>query len=424
MSDVVSIVMVAVFVLGYAGIAFEHTLGVNKAAFAVGTAAALWAILLGNTGDAHHALEALTEHLADTSQIIFFLLGAMTLVEVIDAHGAFRVVTDQIRTRNKRKLLLAIGLLTFFMSSVLDNLTSTIVMVSLLRRMIDDHDERLLFGSFVVITANAGGAWTPIGDVTTTMLWIGGQVSSAGIVGSLIVPSVVSLLASMAVLAPQLKGQSEERSAPPPVPTEGMQRGARRVLTLGLGAFLLVPVLKSLLHVPPFLGICVGLSIMWVVTDVLHRDSDGGGDHVRVPHALSRIDVSSAFFFLGILLSVGALQTRGILGLLARGLASVTDSEALISALIGMASAIVDNVPLVAATMKMYPLTQYRMDDSFWSLIAYCAGTGGSLLIIGSAAGVALMGMEHVTFGWYLRRATPVAIAGYVAGLLAAIALL
>ena len=420
MSDLTSLGMLIIFVVGYACIALEHTLGINKAATAIGMAAVLWALLLGHTHDAHHAVEALTEHLAETAQVIFFLMGAMTLVEVIDAHGAFRVVTDQIRTKNPRGLLVAIGFLAFFMSAVLDNLTTTIVMVSLLRRMIADKEQRLLFCSFVVIAANAGGAWTPIGDVTTTMLWIGGQITTVGVIRALLVPSLVSLAASMVMLAFMMTTEPVEAPGAHAEASESMRKGARRVLSLGLSAFLLVPILKATLHVPPFLGICVGLSVMWTFTDVLHREDDSK-DPVHVPHALSRIDVSSAFFFLGILLAVGALQTEGILREVASGLAAVTDNEAVIAGLMGVASSIVDNVPLVAAIMQMYPLSQYPIDASFWDLIAYCAGTGGSLLIVGSAAGVALMGMEHVTFGWYMKKASPVAAAGYIAGLLAAI---
>ena len=410
--------MLVVFVVGYLCIALEHTLGVNKAATAVGMAAALWSMLLIAATDSAHIAQVLTEHLAETSQIIFFLLGAMTLVEVIDAHGAFRVVTDQIRVRSRRGLLFALGILTFFMSSVLDNLTTTIVMVSLLRRLIPDHDERLRFGGFIVIAANAGGAWTPIGDVTTTMLWIGGQVTTGGVIRKLVLPSLVCLFGAMAVLALSLKGAPAGSDRPESSPA--MRRGARRVLVLGLSAFLMVPVLKSALHLPPFLGICAGLSVMWVTTDILHRHDEEAGP-VRVPHALSRVDVSSAFFFLGILLAVGALQTAGQLSVLARGLASLTSSERLVAALLGVASAIVDNVPLVAAIMRMYTMTQFPTDSEFWALTAYCAGTGGSLLIIGSAAGVALMGMEKITFGWYLRYIAPAAFAGYVLGLLATV---
>jgi Na+/H+ antiporter NhaD/arsenite permease-like protein len=331
------------------------------------------------------------------------------------------VVTDQISVKSRRGLLLVVGVLTFFMSSVLDNLTTTIVMVSLLRRMISDVEERMLFCSLVVIAANAGGAWTPIGDVTTTMLWIGGQITSIGIMKSLFIPSFACLLGSMAIVALPLKGAR----GPDPHdghPSAALRRGARRVLALGLLAFIMVPVLKSVLHLPPFLGICVGLSLMWVLTDLLHRD-DEEAHHVRVPHALSRVDVSSAFFFLGILLAVGALQTAGQLTIMAHGLASLTTSAPVVTGLLGVASAIIDNVPLVAAIMRMYPLTQYAVDDPFWSLVAYCAGTGGSLLIIGSAAGVALMGMEQITFGWYLRRAAPAAAVGYVLGLAVAVVL-
>lgn len=419
MSELTPQAVLLVFIIGYACIAFEHKIGINKAATAVGMAASLWALLLIGADDSHKILEVLTEHLAETSQIIFFLLGAMTLVEVIDAHGAFRVVTDRISVRSRRGLLLVVGVLAFFMSAVLDNLTTTIVMVSLLRRMISDLEERMLFGSLVVIAANAGGAWTPIGDVTTTMLWIGGQITSLGVIKSLFLPSLACLAGGIAVIALPLRGDR------PPEPDDGhptaaLRRGARRVLALGLSAFIMVPLLKSTVHLPPFLGICVGLSLMWVLTDLLHRHDDEA-HHVRVPHALSRVDVSSAFFFLGILLAVGALQTTGQLTMMARGLASLTTSAPVVTGLLGVASAIVDNVPLVAAIMRMYPLTQYPVDDQFWNLVAYCAGTGGSMLIIGSAAGVALMGMEHISFGWYLRRAAPAAAVGYVLGLLVAV---
>ena len=421
MSEMIGDATLVVFAAGYLCIAFEHKLGINKAAAAVGMAAVLWSMLLFGTDDAHHLLEVLTEHLAETSQVIFFLLGAMTLVEVIDAHGAFRVVTDRINVRSRRGLLVVVGVLAFFMSAVLDNLTTTIVMVSLLRRMIPDHEERLLFCSLVVIAANAGGAWTPIGDVTTTMLWIGGQITSVGVMKTLIVPSLVCLVGALAVVAIPLKGdrppEREERHS-----SAALRRGARRVLALGLCAFMLVPVLKSTLHLPPFLGICVGLSLMWVLTDLMHRH-DEEAHHVRVPHALSKVDVSSAFFFLGILLAVGALQTAGQLTVMARGLASITTAEPVIAGVLGAASAVIDNVPLVAATMRMYPLSQYGVDHTFWSLMAYCAGTGGSLLIIGSAAGVALMGMEHITFGWYVRRAAPAAAVGYLLGLVVAVAI-
>ena len=421
MSELVSQAVLVIFVAGYACIAFEHKLGINKAATAVGMAAALWAVLLLGSDDSHHTLELLTEYLAETSQIIFFLLGAMTLVEVIDAHGAFRVVTDRISVRSRRGLLFVVGVLAFFLSAVLDNLTTTIVMVSLLRRMISDFEERMVFGSLVVIAANAGGAWTPIGDVTTTMLWIGGQITSLGIMKTLFVPSLVCLFGSMTIIALPLKGDRASDTHESHT-TKALRRGARRVLALGLSAFIMVPVLKSTLHLPPYLGICAGLSMMWVLTDILHRE-DEEGHHVRVPQALSRVDVSSAFFFLGILLAVGALQATGQLTQLAHGLASLTTSEPVVTGLLGAASAVIDNVPLVAAVMRMYPMTQYAVDDSFWSLVAYCAGTGGSMLIIGSAAGVALMGMEQITFGWYLRRAAPAAAVGYLLGLFSAVAM-
>ena len=408
--------LIGVFVAGYAAIAFEHKLGVNKAATALAMATALWALILQpGSPHAEEAARDLAGHLASSSQIIFFLLAAMTLVEVIDAHGAFRIVTDPIRTRSQRGVLVLIGLITFFLSAVLDNLTTTLIMVSLLKRLIPEREERLLLGGLVVIAANAGGAWTPIGDVTTTMLWIGGQVTTGGLIGTLFLPSFACLLAALLLFGFRLNGSLPSRGGADGDVTKTMRRGARRVLGLGLGAILLVPVLKAVWHVPPFLGMALGLSLIWVLTDLLHRDD--GSEQVRVPHALSRVDVSGAFFFLGILLAVSALESSGVLGEFAQTLGERIDNPVTLAGLLGLVSAVIDNVPLVAAAMSMYPLAVHPTDDPLWSLIAYCAGTGGSILIVGSAAGVALMGMERVGFGWYLRNAAPVALFAYLAGL-------
>ncbi len=410
--------LIVVFVVGYAAIAFEHKLGVNKAATALAMAVALWGLILypGSSHGGEEAAQDVIVHLASSSQIIFFLLAAMTLVEVIDAHGAFRIVTDQIRTQSRKLVLIVIGLFTFFLSSVLDNLTTTIIMVSLLRRLFPDREQRLPIGCLVVIAANAGGAWTPIGDVTTTMLWIGGQVSTYGLISELFLPSFACLVVAIVLFMFQGDGTPMSRGSDDGSTTTTKRRGARRVLGLGLSAFIMVPVLKAVLHVPPFLGMALGLSLMWVLTDLLHRHAEEG-DHVRVPHALSRVDVSSAFFFLGILMAVSALESAGVLADLAGRLGQHVQNPATLAGLLGLVSAVIDNVPLVAATMSMYPLSEFPIDDPLWSLIAFCAGTGGSILIIGSAAGVALMGMEKVSFGWYLRHAAPVALVAYAAGL-------
>ena len=407
--------MILVFVLGYGAIIFEHSLRINKGAVALLLAAGLWLLYFSGLAPSEHvATEQLAELLSEVAQIVFFLLGAMTLVEVIDLHGSFKLVTDQIRTRSKWKVMWVLAILAFFMSAVLDNLTTTIVMVSLLRRILPNRDNRLLLGSMVVIAANAGGAWTPMGDVTTTMLWIGGQVTTFGVMSALLLPSLVTMAVAVLMLGVKEKtghygGEAEEGE-------QQVELGARRVLSLGLGAFIMVPVLKSVAHIPPFVGILLGLGVMWLVTDVLHHEHEDR-QHVKVPAAFTKIDVSGVLFFLGILLGIGALQSAGLLDALARGLDSVAGSPTALAGILGVLSAIVDNVPLVAATMGMYSIEQYPADHQFWDLIAFCAGTGGSILIIGSAAGVAFMGMEKVDFMWYLRRISLVAFVSYGAGM-------
>lgn len=408
-------IMLVLFVAGYAAIIFEHRVRVNKSAASVLLAGCLWTVLYISAGGDHETVHhQLGEHVSDVSEIVFFLLGAMTLVEVIDSHGAFKLVTDRIRTRSKRKVMCLIGIIAFFMSAILDNLTTTIVMVSLLKRIIPTRKDRLLLGGLVVVTANAGGAWTPMGDVTTTMLWIGGQITAGGVMRSLLLPSLVAMLVSLALFSLRMKGNF----APGAPQSEGqkVETGAKRVLSLGIGAFLFVPVFKAATHMPPFMGILIGLGMMWLVTDLLHNERPDT-THVRVPHALTKVDVSGVFFFLGILLSVGALQSAGILSVMAAGLDQVTSGPVMLATVIGLLSAVVDNVPLVAGAMGMYTTTQYPVDGQFWQLMAFCAGTGGSVLVIGSAAGVAFMGMQKVDFLWYVRKISPVALAGYAAGI-------
>ena len=408
-------IMIAAFLIGYAFIVFEHRLHVNKGAAALLLAGALWSLYFtGVATDLHEATHALEVHLAEVSQIVFFLIGAMTLVEVIDSHGSFRLVTDQIRTRSKIRIMWLLAVMAFFMSALLDNLTTTIVMVSLLRRILPSRDNRMLLGSMVVVAANAGGAWTPMGDVTTTMLWIGGQVTTLGVMSALLVPSIVTMVVAVLLLS---IGQRGHYGGEAQVNNQKVEVGARRVLSLGIGAFIFVPVFKTITHLPPFVGILIGLGVMWVVTDLMHRKSDECRAHVKVPHAFTKIDVSGVLFFLGILLAIGALQSAGLLAMLAGGLDRMTSSPEVLAGTIGVLSAIVDNVPLVAAAMAMYPMDLYPVDGRFWDLIAFCAGTGGSILIVGSAAGVALMGMEKIDFVWYFKRISLIAFVAYLAGM-------
>jgi len=410
-----NLAMVAVFTAGYLGIVFEEFLAFNKSGVALLMAVSLWVILSLGAPSADIAAMQLRDTSAEVSEIVFFLMGAMTIVEIVDSHQGFKIVTDSITTRNPRLLLWVVGVITFFLSSVLDNLTSTIVMVSLLRKLVSNPEQRRFLGAVVVIAANAGGAWTPIGDVTTTMLWIHGQISTLRTMQDLFLPSVVSLAVPLALMT--LSSEAADKQAMAPILTsEPMAPRGRLVFGVGLGALLFVPVFKALTGLPPYLGILLGLGALWLLTDTIHY-GEPERQRLKVPQALSRIDTQGVLFFLGILLSVGSLQSAGILTDLATYLNSHIPSVELIATAIGLASAVIDNVPLVAATMGMYSISSFPMDAEIWQLIAYCAGTGGSILIIGSAAGVAYMGMEKADFFWYLRKVSGFALAGYVAGI-------
>lgn len=407
--------LVAIFCIGYIGIILEHYIRLNKSAIALTLAALCWtAYFLGDAVQISQDLTVLGHHLSDISQIIFFLMGAMTLVELIDSHKGFKMITQLIHTKSKRHLLWIIALISFFLSSILDNLTTTILMVSILSKIIPSAKDRIIFSCCIVVAANAGGAWTPIGDVTTTMLWIHGQLSSFAVIKALFLPSLVSLLLPLIYYSFTLKKKSRLRD----VPAESIKQepGARTVFFCGLGGLVFVPIFKAVTGLPPFVGMILALGIVWLITDLLHRD-DEQRNHLRVPSILSRIDTTSVLFFLGILLSVAALQTAGLLDSLASWLIEDVKSLPLIAALIGFLSAIIDNVPLVAATMGMYSLEQFPMDHSFWHMIAYTAGTGGSLLIIGSSAGVAMMGMEKMDFLTYVKNATIPVLIGFLGGL-------
>ena len=413
-------IIIILFVIGYAAIALEHNIKINKTASALITGVVLWVIYIVSQSDTHLVNEELLKHLGDISSILFFLMGAMTIVELIDTYNGFEVITERITQTKKVSLLWIIGILTFFLSAVLDNLTTTIVMVSLLRKLIKDHETRLFYVGIVVIAANAGGAWSPIGDVTTTMLWIGGQISAFNIMARLFAPSFISLAIPLGVLSLTMKGRVER----PFLATETYKELSRRqqsiILILGLSMLIMVPIFKTLTHLPPFMGMMLGLGVLWIVTDIMHRnhteDQPENGKRRTVTDVLTRIDLPSILFFLGILLAVASLEVSGILHTLSQFLDENIGNLNFIVIAIGLASAIIDNVPLVAATQGMYDLAQFPMDHYLWEFLAYCAGTGGSILIIGSAAGVAAMGMEKINFFWYVKKISWLALLGYLAG--------
>jgi Na+/H+ antiporter NhaD/arsenite permease-like protein len=420
--------MLVVFVLGYAAIAFEHQLKIDKAAAALITGVLTWTLYVLASNNIHEVEGQLLHHLSEISSILFFLIGAMTIVELVDAHEGFSVITDKIKTTNKVKLMWIIGILSFFFSAALDNLTTSIVMVSLLRKLIEDKKQRWFFAGMVVVAANAGGAWSPIGDVTTTMLWIKGQISAGAVIQSLIVPSLATLMAPLAILSFRLKGNVErpmksENAEHYTDPTTPFERNF--VFFAGVAGLIFVPVFKTVTHLPPFMGMMLSLGVLWIITDILHRRKPSEIRHHLSPiGVLQKIDTPSVLFFLGILLAVASLQSMGQLGDLANALdySIGTDTQNgvyVVGLIIGLLSAIVDNVPLVAAAMGMYEVTEtglFMQDGTFWQFLAYCAGTGGSALIIGSAAGVAVMGLEKIPFGWYVKNITLLALVGYIAG--------
>ena len=443
-------IVLAIFVLGYLFIALEHTFHIDKAASALLTGTICWGLFVvgvhevpahlasdfaayaaefnGTNAQAlHHFFEhRLLHHMEDISSILFFLLGAMTIVELVDAHEGFNVITDRIKTSNKVKLMWILSLLTFFFSAVLDNLTTSIVMVSLLRKLIDDKETRWIFAGIVIIAANAGGAWSPIGDITTTMLWIGNQLTSDVIITNLIVPSLACLVVPLGILSVTMKGEVKrpdirKDEKDPTTPGE-----RKLVFFMGVAGLLFVPVFKTVTHLPPFMGMMLSLGMMWVITEIIHRSKNHEDrDQLSVIGVLRKIDAASVLFFLGILLAVASLQEIGHLITAASWLRDAMGDVYAINVVIGFLSAIVDNVPLVAASMGMYDIAPaasagwegyFVQNGIFWQFLAYCAGTGGSALIIGSAAGVAVMGLERIDFVWYLKKISLLAIAGYLAG--------
>ncbi|TNE63915.1 MAG: sodium:proton antiporter [Bacteroidetes bacterium] len=428
-----ALLIIVVFILGYILIALEHPLKIDKAASALLTGVFTWIILVfgvesmpiaaqGLPEEAGFLHDALSEHLAGISEILFFLLGAMTIVELVDVHDGFRIITDRIHTTSRVKLLWVISWVAFFMSSVLDNMTTAIIMSALLRKLIRKKEDLWFLGGFVIIAANAGGAWSPIGDVTTIMLWIGGQVTTLEIVKNTFLVSMVSLTVPLIVGTLILRRQSDQSEMAKVDVSEGNGNTAfERNLLFGLGvaALLFVPVFKTVTHMPPYMGILLGVGVLWYVTELIHRGKEAEKRReFTVAAMLHRIDTPAILFFLGILLAVGALDSSGHLRLLSEALDSTFGNIYIINGLIGVLSAVVDNVPLVAASMGMYPTTEFPPNHDFWNLLAYCAGTGGSILIIGSAAGVASMGILKVDFLWYMKKISPYALVGYLAGIL------
>jgi Na+/H+ antiporter NhaD/arsenite permease-like protein len=413
--------VIIIFVLGYLLIAFEHPIKINKSATAIVAGVLCWTVYaLFSDESIEHITHQLAEHFGEISAILFFLLGAMTIVELVDAYHGFRIITDRITTRNPKTLLWVICWVTFFLSALLDNLTTSIVMVSLVRKLVPSKDMRLFFGGMIVIAANAGGAWSPIGDVTTTMLWIGGQISAVNIIKTLILPSMVCMAIPLLYLQFTLKGDlghSHHVDHAGHSHPEKHTRGAKTMLILGITGLISVPVFKTITQLPPYLGMLLALGVLWIVSELINPDMDEAEKKPYTPAgALTRIDVPSVLFFLGILLAVSALEAMHTLQHFATYLEETIGDNRIIITLIGLLSSIVDNVPLVAASMGMYSMETYYTDHMIWEYLAYCAGTGGSILIIGSAAGVAVMGMEKIDFIWYLKKISLLAMLGYFAG--------
>ena len=434
-----TISIVAVFVLGYFCIAIESLTKVNKAAIALLMFVFTWTLFMidpgqyisGIVGDnaAQAVSEVMEHHLGSTSTTLFFLMGAMTIVELVDQNGGFNFVRSMMSTHSKRKLLWRIAFMTFVLSAILDNLTTSIVMVMILRKLVSDHKDRLIYASLVVISANSGGAFSPIGDVTTIMLWNKGLITAAGVIKEIIVPSLISMVIPAFILQYSLKGELKMAKPAATLSEAELLTAAQRKLIffLGVGGLIFVPIFKSITHLPPFVGILLVLGVLWTTTEVFYRHlphtSDKDGMQKRVTNMLSRIDMSTILFFLGILMAVGCLETIGVLTQLGQGLnVAFNGNHFMVTGIIGVLSSIVDNVPLVAGCMGMYPMAavgDFAHDGVFWQLLAYCAGVGGSMLIIGSAAGVVVMGLEKISFGWYMKHITWIAFVGYFIGILA-----
>jgi Na+/H+ antiporter NhaD/arsenite permease-like protein len=413
----ISVLLIIVFVLGYIAIAFEHPLKLNKAASALITGVICWTIYILQSESAEIVGDELLHHLGEIASILFFLLGAMTIVELIDSHNGFDIITEKIKTTSKSKLLLIIITITFFLSALLDNLTTAIVMTSLCAKLLSEKEDRLWFVGMIVIAANAGGAWSPLGDVTTTMLWIGGQITALNIMKELILPSLAACIIPALIVAYRFKGKKITAMAQS-VSTSKEKRDGQIILFSGIGFLIFVPIFKTVTHLPPFMGMMLALGLMWVITTIIHKSKDHEiAERFTVGRALQKIDSPSILFFLGILLAVSALQSFGLLKDMAAFLSNTFKNDYLIGIALGLLSAIVDNVPLVAASQGMFDLSTYPTDHHFWEFLALTTGTGGSAVIIGTAAGVAVMGIEQIDFMWYLKKIGWLALMGFAAGI-------
>jgi Na+/H+ antiporter NhaD/arsenite permease-like protein len=413
----VSSLLIIVFVLGYVAIAFEHPLKLNKAASALITGVLCWTIYMLQSESAETVGDELLHHLGEIASILFFLLGAMTIVELIDSHNGFDIITEKIKTTSKSKLLLIIITITFFLSALLDNLTTAIVMTSLCSKLLSEKEDRLWFVGMIVIAANAGGAWSPLGDVTTTMLWIGGQITALNIMKQLILPSLAACIIPALIVAYRFRGKQIIHMQQSDT-TAAEKREGKIILFSGIGFLIFVPVFKTVTHLPPFMGMLLALGLMWVITTIIHKSKESEiAERFTVARALQKIDTPSILFFLGILLAVSALQSFGLLKDLATFLTDTFKNDYLIGTALGLVSAIVDNVPLVAASQGMFDLSTYPTDHPFWEFLALTTGTGGSAVIIGTAAGVAVMGIEQINFMWYLKKISWLALMGFAAGI-------
>lgn len=433
-----TLTIVIVFIIGYMCIALESLTKVNKAAVALLMLVACWTLFMLDPASylpgltdgkvASAVSEVIEKHLGSTSTTLFFLMGAMTIVEVVDQNGGFNFVRDMMRTKSKKALLWRITAMTFILSAILDNLTTSIVMIMILRKLVQNHEDRIIYASLVIIAANSGGAFSPIGDVTTIMLWNKGVITAAGVIKEVLIPSIVSVIIPAYILSLSLKGELAVPDTGTGAATAAADFTAKQrkaVFFLGVGGLIFVPIFKSITHLPPFVGILLVLGVLWTVTELFYRhlgmEEEHGGMQKRVTNILTRIDMGTILFFLGILMAVACLETIGVLTMLGNGLNVAFDgNHYLVTGIIGVLSSIVDNVPLVAGCMGMYPIAEVgdmAVDGIFWQLLAYCAGVGGSMLIIGSAAGVVVMGLEKITFGWYMKRITWIAFTGYLAGI-------
>ena len=413
-----NLLLAFVFIGGYLAIAFEHWLKLNKAASALITGVLCWTIYMFQGNSSHSVTEQLLAQLGEIASILFFLLGAMTIVELIDSHNGFEIITQRIQTTSKEKLVYIIAAVSFLLSALLDNLTTAIVMVSICSKLLHNKEDRWWFGSIIIIAANAGGAWSPLGDVTTTMLWIGGQLTAINIIKSLILPSLASCLIPALLIGYRFRKEKLTR-IPLSKSSYESNRDGRIILVFGIGLILFVPAFKTITHLPPFMGMLLALGFMWIVTSFLHKNkSPEDSKRLTVANALQKIDTPSILFFLGILLSISALQSNGLLKDLANILRDTLQNDYKIGTALGLLSSVVDNVPLVAASQGMFDLSEYPTDHNFWEFLALTTGTGGSMIIIGSAAGVAVMGIEQINFIWYLKKISWLAVLGFIAGIL------